>query len=153
MGTKAALPRTEFLTIMLVTIPFVIVGALGVGWSIAVTASTVRFLAGSATTTGTVIDNHLGPRHRHGWRGATPEISFTASGRTITFSATVESSPQQHEKGDTVPVRYRPDDPQDARLDTFHELWMTPMMVLLAGTILGGGPLTFLIRAVRRRPE
>jgi Protein of unknown function (DUF3592) len=53
-----------------------------------------------------------------------PKVRFqTASGREFTFESEMGSSPEAGRIGDTVAVRYRPDQPESAEIDSFMSLW------------------------------
>ena len=53
-----------------------------------------------------------------------PKVRFqTASGREVTFESGMGSSPEAGRIGDTVAVRYRPDQPEAAEIDSFMSLW------------------------------
>jgi hypothetical protein len=60
-----------------------------------------------------------------------PTVRFrTASGREVTFESEMGSSSEAGRIGDTVAVRYRPDQPEAAEIDSFMSLWG---MALLSG--------------------
>src|SRR6187551_2989986 len=85
---------------------------LGMQWD------TVTFLAGSSSTTGTILRCDVTTIHAlgHPTDAYTSVITFqTQTGQTITFEA---SSNSTCEAGDSVAVRYHPNNPQDARLDS-----------------------------------
>jgi Protein of unknown function (DUF3592) len=53
-----------------------------------------------------------------------PKVRFqTASGREVTFESEMGSSSAAGRIGDTVAVRYRPDQPEAAEIDSFMSLW------------------------------
>jgi Protein of unknown function (DUF3592) len=57
-----------------------------------------------------------------------PVVRFTtAEGRTVEFVSASGSSPASHSVGDRVEVLYDPDDPQDAQLSGFFDLWLWPI--------------------------
>jgi Protein of unknown function (DUF3592) len=99
--------------------------ALGVGLLLASAATfvhTKRFMAGAEHATGTVID--LSEDFSSDDETVHPVVRFTtAEGRTVDFrSSTGSSSPP--DVGDRVDVLYDPDDPQDAKLSGFFDLWL-----------------------------
>jgi hypothetical protein len=63
-----------------------------------------------------------------------PVVEFTATdGRTVTFTSGLGFSGRQPRVGSAVPVRYQPDDPEQAEIDRAY-LWMVPAAPpLLAG--------------------
>lgn len=95
---------------------------------------TKRFVSGSERATGTVID--LSSRtDSDGTVTYHPVVRFTtAKGRTVQFVSDSGSSPATKSEGDRVEVLYDPDDPQDAKLSGFFDLWLWP----LAFGALGG---------------
>ena len=61
-----------------------------------------------------------------------PRVRFTtADGQEIVFLSGTASSPPSHEVGDRVDVRYRSNDPTDARIDSVTGVWL--------GAIITGG--------------
>jgi hypothetical protein len=100
--------------------------ALGVGLLLASAATFVhiqRFMAGAEHATGTVIDLSEDLSSNDG-TVYYPVVRFTtAEGRTVEFrSSTGSSSPP--DVGDRVDVLYDADDPQDAKLSGFFDLWL-----------------------------
>ncbi|GGF55640.1 hypothetical protein GCM10007301_14110 [Azorhizobium oxalatiphilum] len=68
-----------------------------------------------------------------------PVVRFeTAEGREIVFTTKWRSRPARFSRGEVVPVAYLRDDPQDAVITTFWELWGTTL-------ILGGIGGTFVV--------
>ena len=99
--------------------------ALGVGLLLASAATfvhTKRFVAGAERATGTVID--LSVDFSSDGTVYYPVVRFTtAEGRTVEFRSSSGSS-SQPDVGDRVDVLYDPDDPQDAQLSGFFDLWL-----------------------------
>jgi hypothetical protein len=106
---------------------------------------TKRFVSGSERATGTVID--LSSRtDSDGTVVYHPIVRFTtAEGRTVQFVSGSGSSPAAQSEGDSVEVLYDPDDPQDAKLSGFFDLWLWP----LAFAALGGMFVVFSLFAPR----
>ncbi len=81
-----------------------------------------------------------------------PEVEFTtADGRKVRFRAGEVRRADHFAPGDRVPVRYRPDEPEQAALATFSALWSLPLIYAGGGLLLllfGGW---FLRRAVAGR--
>ena len=75
-----------------------------------------------------------------------PKVLFrTDAGRDVTFQSEMESNPQARRVGEKVRVRYRPDQPQSAEIDTFFSLWGAPLLFGLLGgvfTLVGIGILS-----------
>jgi Protein of unknown function (DUF3592) len=130
---------------------FPIVGGVFFVVGVVILVDTARFVSEADRATGTVIDLSRSV-DEEGSVTFSPVVRFTtAQGRTIEFvSSSSSSSPPQ--QGDDVEVLYDPDDPGDARLAGFFDLWFLPV----AFTVLGAaacaiGPLVR--RLVRGRTE
>ena len=94
----------------------------------------VRSILQSGTRTqGTVVDmeetegdSDSGPTYH-------PVVKFTtADGRTVEFTGSVGFSVEP-ELGTVVPVRYRPDDPNQAEVDRRYLMWLMPAIPGLLG--------------------
>ena len=58
-----------------------------------------------------------------------PRVRFsTADGRHIVFVSGTASNPASYDEGDPVNVRYRSNDPTDARIDTVTGIWLRPII-------------------------
>jgi Protein of unknown function (DUF3592) len=96
---------------------------------------TARFVATAERTEGTVIDLSRS-EDSEGSVTYSPVVRFTADGRTIQFtSSSGSSSPPS--VGDRVEVLYDPDDPDDARLSGFLDLWLFPLVAGAIGIACG----------------
>ena len=106
-----------------------------------------RLVQGGATTTGRVVDI-LVSRDDDGDSYA-PVVAYTVRGVDYQMTGTY-TSPPAYDLGDRVTVRYDRADPETARLDSFVELWLFPLVFgglgLLFAVILNVG---YLIRLVR----
>jgi hypothetical protein len=82
--------------------------------------------------------------------GYFPIVRFTIdSGREVKFVSEAGSSQPSVQVGDVVPVRYRPDVPERAEVDSFMGLWgLVAMFAILSGAFLlvGAGVLLGWIR-------
>lgn len=79
-----------------------------------------------------------------------PTVRFTAAdGREIVFTSRVSTNPPSHYEGDVVRVLYRPESPQNARIDSFTGLWLAPVIVGGIGALFGlfSGLLLLIARA------
>jgi hypothetical protein len=96
-----------------------------------VAVSVHSFTRAAVTADGVVVRLNAGASH--------PQVEFTAaSGGKISY-------PQGgliccYRAGEKVRVLYQADRPNDARLDAFGVLWVTPLILLVVGTclVLGG---------------
>ncbi len=66
-----------------------------------------------------------------------PKVRFTTSkGQTITFQSHESRRADHFKKGQQVPVRYRPEAPQEAVIATFSHLWALPIIYAVGGLLL-----------------
>ena len=67
-----------------------------------------------------------------------PVFSFTAQdGKTYTVSSSTASNPSGFEIGDPVVVLYSKSNPEGARIASFVQLWLVPMVFLIIGVVHG----------------
>ena len=117
---------------------FVVVGALLLVGGFLSYRHTRRFVANSSVAQGEVIDLVLraasdsdSPSSDSGTYH--PVLRFETERReAIEFVGSTGSNPPSHRKGDTVAVRYNPDDPYTARVDSFASLWL---LALIPGSL------------------
>jgi len=65
-----------------------------------------------------------------------PKVKFqTPSGREVTFQSEMGSSSEAAGIGDTVAVRYRPDQPHVAEIDSFMSLWGLTLLFGVLGVV------------------
>ncbi len=70
----------------------------------------------------------------------TPVLAFEANGKAYKLSADPVTDPGLYVEGKTFPIRYYSDDPWQAKVDTFDELWLAPLLLgILGGAFLGFG--------------
>ena len=101
-----------------------------------ITLRTRAFLAESTSVSGEVIglvSRESCDKDDDGHRSCTtvyaPRIRFTtADGREIVFVSDTASSPASYSEGDRVTVRYRPEEPTNARLDTVTGIWLSAII-------------------------
>lgn len=74
-----------------------------------------------------------------------PVVEFTAtSGEKIRFTSDFGSRPAGHKVGQSVNVRYDPDDPQKAEIDSAMNLWLIPLILVFMGVVACCLAVTFL---------
>ncbi len=143
----------------ILTLMGVIFLAVGVGIGI----DSLRFRADSVVTTGTVVDVEQSEscheeRDRddpdYGRETCStvyqPTVTFrTESGREVTFQSNVGTS-RQPEIGSKIPVRYRPDSPESARVDEAATSLVLPGVFTLVGVVLLGVGIPMLASAIRK---
>ena len=125
----------------LIGIIFAIVGAALLVIGVVVFSRTRRFLATAVSAQGTVLE--MIQRTSKDREGAVstvwaPRVRFSASGQTIEFESKVGSSPPRYKEGDTLEVKYDPQDPNNARVAAGSSMWLVPVL-------LGGIGVVFLI--------
>ena len=68
-----------------------------------------------------------------------PVVGFhTADGREITFEGTMDNTAkltQHHSTGDRVEVVYNPENPSNAKINTFAEFWFAPLLLWFIGVV------------------
>ena len=107
--------------------------------AIALFLFTALSISKSAQTTGTVVELarstviHVGkgppPQPTYA-----PVVAFSSSdGEKHRFTAGWYATDPAYAVGDTVPVRYRRDDPQRAFIDSFAETWLLPLIFAAIG--------------------
>jgi len=124
-------------------VAFVAVGIALLGGACHFLRQTTALIENAIATTGEVIlmreeDRHFQPQHQ-GEVEATyrPVVRFTTSnGRQVRYESFVSSYPQRYSEGDRVRILYDPAQPEWARLDDFVDLWLRPIFLAGAGSIL-----------------
>ncbi|MCC7358926.1 MAG: DUF3592 domain-containing protein [Anaerolineales bacterium] len=93
------------------------------------------------TVTGTVIENRVvsdsdGDTYK-------PVIEYEVNGQTYAFESPNSASPPAYAVGERVTLRYNPDNPQDARINSLWELWLLPCLLgpaaLVLAVVINGG--------------
>jgi len=65
-----------------------------------------------------------------------PEILFTdKNGRSIDFYSNYSSNPPEYVKGDKVNLLYDPQNPRNAKVDSFTTLWLLPIVAFVVSII------------------
>lgn len=114
---------------------FLGIGCLMLAFAVLVLINTKRFIAGAASTQGTVVE--LIEKRDSDGSTYKPVVRYQApDGRVITYTASFSSNPPAYDVGEIVEVLYAPDDPQDVKIKGFMSLWFLP-------TLLGGMGLIF----------
>ena len=80
-----------------------------------------------------------------------PEVSFTDSaGQTITFTSNISSSMPTYHVGQKVSVLYNKNNSQDAKINTFFQLWFVTIIMSFLGVVFFLVGLLFLIAQKKR---
>lgn len=127
-------------TVSFITSFFFVVGLgllAGTGY---LTHSQYQFIQRSIKTTGTVVELETSTsRDSDSGRLKTyyhPIVEFqTSTSNTVRFRGDVGSHPSSYDQGEHVPVRYLPNQPQAAKLDTFFQLWFLPIILGFMGSL------------------
>jgi hypothetical protein len=87
---------------------------------------TSDFVANASKAAGTVV----------GLRSGAPEVKFTAhDGREVQFTSSVSSKPPAYSVGEKVEILYRPDRPEDAKVNAFMSLWLGVIILGALGSM------------------
>jgi hypothetical protein len=101
------------------------------------------------STSGTVVD------HRRGKRGHTPVATYQVGGQTYRVQGALYSDKSIYGVGDTVPVRFNPENPSRAVINDFKQLYLFPSIIGSLGAIFAvlaiGGAVYVQLRERRRR--
>jgi hypothetical protein len=113
--------------------------------------SEMSFRSGALTAEGTVVDLVT----TTGSRGGTlykPVVEYVdRNDRKHRLTAGVASSPPSYRLGESVTVRYRPEDPRNAELDSFMNSWFLTVILGAIGTVFTSIAAGFVIYALRKR--
>jgi hypothetical protein len=101
--------------------------------------NTTTFLAGAQQAPGTVIE--IVERHTTDDEGRTrmsrhPVVRFEVEDRAVEFESTVGGGRSAYDVGESVAVAYEPADPRHARIVSFRELYLYPLLSGVAGGAL-----------------
>jgi Protein of unknown function (DUF3592) len=134
---------------------FIALGALFLGGALVDAYFTQKFLRESVTTDGTVVG--LKATHRARRRRVTyaPVFRFvTEDGRPVTVVSHTSSNPPSFEPGEAVKVHYKKNHPDDAKIDSFGQLWLGDIVFGSVGAIFTAiGVLILLTTRKRNRPD
>ena len=106
--------------------PCSLVGALVSAWR------THAFLARSVAVQGTVVQFKLVRGLHHANDGFAPIFTFAADGRSYTLVSDYATAPPAFKVGERVTVHYEKGHPEEARLESFSQLWLFD---LIAGSL------------------
>jgi hypothetical protein len=79
-----------------------------------------------------------------------PIVEYAVGGKTQRFKSNVGSSPPSHRVGDTVNVLYDPENPTDAKIDSFLDVWGGPLFLTLFGVIFAAVGIAVAASSVRK---
>ena len=116
-------------TLLLVGVGLLLASGLFLGMNL-------EFVVNGEATTGVVVDHRLRPR---GARA--PVVAYFADGNGYRFVSSTSAGASAYPLGDEVLVLYLPDDPSDATIGDFTNLYLLP-------TILGSAGMVFLVGGI-----
>lgn len=118
---------------------------LAAGISAAVVAESI---SGARSVDGTVVD------FSYDGKGYVPVVEIVPPGSApVRFTGWVGSNPPAFRVGEHVGVRYNPDNPQDATIDQYWQMWFVPTFfgIFSAPFLLGGIAFGVVTLAARRQ--
>ncbi len=129
--------------IRFISVLFFIIGLGLLAAAFAFWRSFANFQARATRTEGTVTELS----YHHSSKGGSyyPEVEFkTPDGRIVHFSGSTGSNPSSYSRGEHVQVLYDPASPEQAKIDSFSEKWLGPLLLGGLGlgfALIGGGML------------
>lgn len=128
-------------TINLLRTIFLIVGLGVLAGSVYNTLQTKDFLSSAVHAEGEVVD--LIARRSDNSTTYAPKVSFyTANKQRLSFTSSSSSSPAAYSRGEKVTVLYSPNNPSNAKIDSFFSLWGASLIMGVLGVVfsaVGGG--------------
>ncbi len=129
-------------TLSIVKYIFTAVGLTLLGLSMWKYSATKTFIESAVTTDGEVVDFTRGSGTNY-----KPVVRFkTKDGEEIEYVSSLSTNPPLFDRGEVVTIFYKPDDPQNAKIDEFWSLWFFSVLTGGMGTIffaIGGGMVLF----------
>ena len=75
-----------------------------------------------------------------------PTVDFiTATGQTVRFQSEFGTMPASYQVGQSIAVRYNPDNPQEAEVDSATSRWLVPGCMIGMGVLFLGMGLVFMV--------
>ncbi|HEY3760193.1 MAG TPA: DUF3592 domain-containing protein [Verrucomicrobiae bacterium] len=121
----------------------IILGTITIIAAICFSLYTWHFVRKAQRTTGTVIEMVADKGRSSDSRGTAPVFQFhDVNGQSYTITSSLYSSPPEFRVGDVVSILYLKENPRQAHIDSFWQLWFFPVILgfigvvdLLAGTV------------------
>lgn len=108
-------------------------GPLMTGFCLYETVKSLRLVIGGRVARGRITSIRWG-LNRSGRKIAYPTVEFTtARGERLSYDSPSSYSPPRHKVGDTVQIRYMPDQPAICSIDSFGHLWLGPIILGVIG--------------------
>lgn len=129
-------------TVTTVSRVFMVIGLLFLVGAVWAWSSASTFIAHAESAEGTVIEL-VDVRDSDGGYTYAPRVHFeTAKGREIEFTSNHSSNPPSFHEDQRVRVLYDPQEPYEAKIDSFGQLWAPAVFLAVFGAIffgIGGG--------------
>ncbi len=114
---------------------FLALGAIELVLGIFFYFRTRSFLERAVEVQGTVT-GHVESRSSDSGTTYRPTVQYTsADGQSQEFTDRMGSSPPSHDVGESVPVKYDPQNPGKARIGTAGRLWLIPVILSSSGVL------------------
>jgi hypothetical protein len=82
-----------------------------------------------------------------------PVINYDVQGRTYTYESSNSSDPPAYEVGEKVTLLYRPENPEEVRVNTWFDLWFLPAMLGGGGVVVAIVSIVMMVSSIRRRRQ
>jgi hypothetical protein len=123
-------------TLSLIGWGFVLLGLLPLAGGYFFYRKTARFRKRAIATEGVVCELQVGETSE-GEDVYHPIFRYrTREGREYTIRSNTGTNPPGFKIGQSVGIFYDPDKPSDARIDTFAQLWLVPLLLFVAGILI-----------------
>lgn len=136
---------------LIVGIIFFFVGVVILTGDFFVTNGVVSFLKSSIISEGKVTDI-VKSRSDKGQYMYSPEVSFTdPDGKVFSFTSNLSTNSPNYTVGETVSILYNKSNHQDAKINTFFQLWFGTMILSILGIVFFVIGLSILIYKIINR--
>jgi Protein of unknown function (DUF3592) len=135
-------------TLLLVGAIFLVIGVVLFAIGGFLWMRTRRFLETAVDTTGVIVDL-LESSGSDGGTVYQAVVEFqTREGQTVRWTESMASSPAAGDVGDQLPMKYNPDDPNEARIARAFRMWFVTMLLSGMGLMFGATGLVLVILGV-----
>jgi hypothetical protein len=106
-----------------------------------------------ASATGSVVSLREVPETDNSGVTYAPVINYDVNGRTYTYESSNSSDPPAYDVGEKVQLLYRPNDPEDVRVNSWFDLWFLPAMLGGGGVVVAIVSIVMMVGGIRRRRQ